>query len=543
MLEGIEDSVFTKIIRMKKDVNISLSPEDAANDEIVRKRLAQTLSVDSTEITAFYITRRSVDARGRNLKMNLGVQVYVGEEPSVEAPLNYNYQNVQDRPSVIIVGAGPAGLFAAMRLIEFGLRPVIFERGKDVASRKHDIAAIHRNEGVNPNSNYGFGEGGAGTFSDGKLFTRSKKRGNTTRILQLLHEHGAKPEILIDAHPHIGTNVLPRIVKNIREMIINAGGEVNFNSKVSDLLISGDKVEGVVLENGRVEKAAALILATGHSARDIYNLLQQKNIALEAKNFAVGVRVEHRQSLIDSIQYHQNDRGIYLPPASYSFVEQVKERGVYSFCMCPGGSIVPAATAVGELVVNGMSPSMRNGKFANSGLVVEVRLEDLKQYQKYGAFTGLKFQEELEQKAFEMADRSMLAPAQRLTDFIEGRKSNTLPETSYHPGLSNSELHKWLPSFVAQRLRAGLRQMGNKARGFVNDEASVIGVESRTSSPVRIPRNPDTLAHIELSNLFPCGEGAGYAGGIVSSAIDGERCAEMVAVLMGACSYDEIRRV
>ena len=388
---------------MKKEVNISISPKNAASSEICKTELAKVIGVNPDEITNFTIIRRSIDARSRNIKLNLGVQVYVNELPEPDEPIYFDYQKVSRKPEVLIVGAGPAGLFTALRLIELGYKPIIIERGKDVSGRKADIAAIHRNEGVNPDSNYGYGEGGAGTFSDGKLYTRSKKRGDTSKILKVLFFHGAQPEILIDAHPHIGTNVLPRVITNIRKTILEAGGEIHFNQRVSDFIVESGQVKGLVTHNAVTYKAKAVILATGHSARDIYQLLRNKGIHLEAKNFAVGVRVEHPQQLIDNIQYHGARRGDYLPAATYSFVEQVNGRGVYSFCMCPGGVIVPAATSANEQVVNGMSPSHRGGLYANSGIVVEVHNDDLHKYSQYREMAGLKFQEDLEKLCYKVA--------------------------------------------------------------------------------------------------------------------------------------------
>ncbi len=515
---------------MVQQINIVVSPKDSQNDLVLKSLASRHLNVRFDDISHIRVIRRSIDARSRNIKVNIALEVFIGEFP-VDVVSSFQYQNVAQKKEILIVGAGPAGLFAALRLIELGFRPIILERGKDVSARKRDIAAIHRNEGVNPDSNYGFGEGGAGTFSDGKLYTRSKKKGDIRRVLEVFHFHGAQDEILIDAHPHIGTNVLPRVITNIRKTILDAGGEIHFNSRVCYFVLNGDTISGVKLADGSMFSADAVILATGHSARDIYYLLHNKGIRLEAKSFAVGVRVEHPQSVIDSIQYHCNNRGIYLPAAAYSFTEQVKERGVYSFCMCPGGTIVPASTAPNEMVVNGMSPSGRNGQFANSGMVVEVRIDDLKPYLHFGELAGLKFQEELEKTCFRMACESQMAPAQRLNDFVMGKASKNLPESSFHPGLTLSDLHVWMPSFVRERLQAGLDQMGKKARGFVSNDATVIGVESRTSSPIRIPRDADSLQHVQIKGLFPCGEGAGYAGGIVSSAVDGERCAEKIAQL------------
>jgi uncharacterized protein len=511
-----------------KQINISLSPKAASDPEICKFEAARILQVKPEEISHVNIIRRSVDARGRSVRMNLGLDVFLGELPPAAKNIRFDYPSVQNKPEVIIVGAGPAGLFAALRLIELGLKPVIIERGKDVSARKYDIGAIHRNEGVNPDSNYGFGEGGAGTFSDGKLYTRSKKRGDTRKIIELLYFHGAQEDILIDAHPHIGTNVLPRVIKRIRQTILDAGGEIHFNSRVTGFLFDGEAINGVQVKQGETYRGKAVILATGHSARDIYKLLRNQGIHLEAKNFAVGVRIEHPQQLIDSIQYHRPDRGQFLPAAAYNFTEQINKRGVYSFCMCPGGVIVPAATSNDELVVNGMSPSQRNGRFANSGMVVEVRDEDLRQYSRHREMAGLQFQEDIEKKCFKMAGESQFAPAQRLTDFLEKRTSVSMPETSYHPGIISSDLHNWLPPFIRENLLAGFQQMGRKAKGFISSEATLLAIESRTSSPVRIPRNNDTFEHVKVHGLFPCGEGAGYAGGIVSSAVDGELCAEKV---------------
>ncbi len=512
---------------MKYSINIEFLPEQAVDDIYIKKVIAGKLNVNSQDIYDFRIIRRSIDARNKNIKVNLGIEAYIGEVPDVQKP-DFKFENVERSKEVIIIGAGPAGLFAALKLIESGLKPVIFERGKDVSSRKRDIAAIHRNEGVNPDSNYGFGEGGAGTFSDGKLFTRSKKKGDIKRILELFYYHGAQEEILIDAHPHIGTNVLPGVIKKIRETILNSGGEIHYDSRVTDIDISGGRVTGIRLLNGETFKSDNIILSAGHSAKELYYMLFEKGIKLEAKSFAVGFRIEHPQSLIDSIQYHRNERGPYLPAATYSYVEQANGRGVYSFCMCPGGIIVPASTSNKELVVNGMSSSFRNGRFANSGIVTEVRVSDLKNYEKFGDLACLKFQEELEEKSFNLGGLTQNAPAQRLTDFLNNRVSSTLPETSYHPGLVSADLNMLFPDFIKVSLKAGLKQIGNKARGFVTDEAIVAGVESRTSSPVRIPRDNDTMEHIQIKGLYPCGEGAGYAGGIVSSAIDGEKCAEKI---------------
>ncbi|MGQ7870039.1 NAD(P)/FAD-dependent oxidoreductase [Sunxiuqinia sp. sy24] len=513
---------------MKKELNISLTPKQASEEQLHRPIIAKKLGVADTDITAIVVRRKSIDARQRQIRINLGVAVYLGEEPVAES-VSYHYQNVASKPPVGIVGAGPAGLFAALRLIELGLKPILFERGKNVSDRKRDIALIHREHLVDPDSNYGFGEGGAGTFSDGKLYTRSKKRGNVKKILEVFVQFGADPQILIDAHPHIGTDKLPQVIRGMREQILACGGEIHFSSRVTDLIIKNDQCKGLKLANGSSYEFDALILATGHSARDIYEMLYRNGVNLEAKTFAMGVRVEHPQALIDSIQYHQPQRGPYLPAASYSFVEQVKGRGVYSFCMCPGGFIVPAATAPGELVVNGMSASKRNSPFANSGLVVEVRPEDLREFQQHGVFAGVEFQKQVEKLCFMLNGQTQLAPAQRLADFVAGKKSADLPNSSYRPGLVASALHDKLPKRIASRLREGIQQIDKKSKGFLSNEALAVGVESRTSSPVRIPRNDLDMQHIHIKGLYPCGEGAGYAGGIASSAMDGERCAEALA--------------
>lgn len=510
---------------MKKELNLSLLPKQASDEQYYRSVVARLLGVDPEELTAVVVRRKSIDARQRQIRINMGVVAYVGEEPVTERK-EYAYGQVTGKPAVGIAGAGPAGLFAALRLIELGYRPVIFERGKNVHDRKRDIARIYREHLVDPDSNYGFGEGGAGTFSDGKLYTRSKKRGNVERILEIFIQFGADPQILIDAHPHIGTDKLPGIITRMREQITASGGEIHFNSRVTGLLLKNDRCIGLELVGGSRFECAGLILATGHSARDIYEMLFLSGVNLEAKSFAMGVRVEHPQALIDSIQYHQNDRGPWLPAATYAFVEQVNDRGVYSFCMCPGGFIVPAATAPGELVVNGMSPSRRNSPFANSGMVVEIHPEDLREFRHKGVFAGIEFQKQIEQLCFELNGHTQFAPAQRLTDFVEGRRSTDLPESSYRPGVVPALLHEKLPKRIASRLREGIVLMDRKAKGFLTREAVAVGVESRTSSPVRIPRDEETMQHIRIKGLYPCGEGAGYAGGIASSAIDGERCAE-----------------
>jgi hypothetical protein len=513
---------------MKQEINLSLSPKQASEEQFYKPILADKLHVEESRIKLINVKRRSIDARQRLIKINLGVEVFIDELPS-EEKIEFKYDRVDQKPPVIIVGAGPAGLFAALRLIELGFKPIIFERGKNVSDRKRDIAKIHREHLVDPDSNYGFGEGGAGTFSDGKLYTRSKKRGNIHRILEIFFDNGALPEILIDAHPHIGTNMLPGIITNIRNKIVEAGGEIHFNSRVADFLIEDDRCTGVMLADTTLIEAEAVILATGHSAREIYELLYERGISIEAKTFAVGVRAEHPQTLIDSIQYNQPQRGPYLPPATYSFIEQVDQRGVYSFCMCPGGIMVPAATAPGEMVINGMSPTQRNTKFANSGMVVEIRPEDLNEFRHLGVFAGLEFQRNVEHLCFALNGKSQFAPAQRMADFVSGKFSQDLPESSYHPGLVSVPLHDKLPKRIRTRLQEAFQLIDKKAYGYLTNEAVVVGVESRTSSPIRIPRNEETFEHVKVKGLYPCGEGAGYAGGIVSSAMDGERCAEAFA--------------
>ncbi|MBC7125765.1 MAG: FAD-binding protein, partial [Bacteroidales bacterium] len=480
-------------------------------------------------IRHYYITRKSIDARKGKVLVNLGVRVFIGEEKIIDERPVFNYTDVRNAMPVIIVGAGPAGLFAALRLIELGFKPIVIERGKSVSHRKRDIAMLNREHQLNPDSNYAFGEGGAGTFSDGKLYTRSKKRGDYKRILQALVDHGADPAILYEAHPHIGTNRLPGIITRIRETILQHGGEVLFSSRVTEIILDSDQAVGVKLTDGQRINGKAVILATGHSARDIYHMLHNQSIALEAKPFAMGVRVEHPQALIDAIQYHGIPRSEYLPAAAYSLVHQVEGRGVYSFCMCPGGFIVPAATGIDEVVVNGMSPSNRNSRWANSGIVVEIRLDDLADYAQHGIFAGLEFQAELERLAKQHGGYGVQAPAQRLVDFVEGRFSSNLPACSYHPGLNSSEMHLWLPEHIGFRLREGFKAFGKKMKGFLTNDAVILGVESRTSSPIRIPRDPETLQHIQVKGLFPSGEGAGYAGGIVSSALDGSIVADAVS--------------
>lgn len=514
---------------MPHEISIVLRPDEAANETAVVRAIARKIDIPTDSIRHYYITRKSIDARKGKVLVNLGVRVFIGEEKIIDERPVFNYTDVRNAMPVIIVGAGPAGLFAALRLIELGFKPIVIERGKSVSHRKRDIAMLNREHQLNPDSNYAFGEGGAGTFSDGKLYTRSKKRGDYRRILQALVDHGADPAILYEAHPHIGTNRLPGIITRIRETILQHGGEVLFSSRVTEIILDSGQAVGVKLADGQRINGKAIILATGHSARDIYHMLHNQSIALEAKPFAMGVRVEHPQALIDAIQYHGIPRSEYLPAAAYSLVHQVEGRGVYSFCMCPGGFIVPAATGTDEVVVNGMSPSDRNSRWANSGIVVEIRLDDLAGYAQHGIFAGLEFQAELERLAKQHGGYGVQAPAQRLVDFVEGRFSSNLPACSYHPGLNSSEMHLWLPEHIGFRLREGFKAFGKKMKGFLTNDAVILGVESRTSSPIRIPRDPETLQHIQVKGLFPSGEGAGYAGGIVSSALDGNIVADAVS--------------
>ena len=515
---------------MRQETEISLSPKEASDPATYKKLLSRKTGIPVSSMRSVRILRRSVDARSADVKILLRAEIFVDEDPVDFPDVGPWYEKkVENATPVLIAGAGPAGLFAALRLIELGLKPVLLERGKPVTDRKRDIARIGRFHKINPDSNWCFGEGGAGTFSDGKLFKRSTGRGDVSKVLRILVHHGARPEILFDAHPHIGTDRLPEIIKNIRKTILEAGGEIHFHSRVSGMILKNRKVTGLFTDSARYE-AGAVILATGHSSRDIYQMLHYNNIQLQVKPFAVGVRIEHPQSLIDSIQYHcKGKRSEYLPPASYSLAAQADNIGVYSFCMCPGGMIVPASTGPGELVVNGMSNSQRNSPYANAGIVTSVDANDFKEYEKSGVLSGLKYQSEIEKHAFVAGGSTQTAPAQRATDFLKGKLSSGLPKTSYIPGIVSAPLHHILPHPVAHRLKQGLKQFEKKMRGFLSEEAVLIGVESRTSSPLRIPRYPDTFEHIHYSGLFPCGEGSGYAGGIMSSALDGERCADHVA--------------
>lgn len=515
---------------MPKELLLQVSPEIASNELLLKDYLSKQIKVSSQEIQHVSILKRSIDARQKAIKINLKVLIYLKGEPFQETkPELPNYQDVSKAQEVIVVGAGPAGLFAALQLIELGLKPIVLERGKDVRGRRRDLKAINREHIVNEDSNYCFGEGGAGTYSDGKLYTRSKKRGDVTRILELLVAFGASEDILVEAHPHIGTNKLPKIIEDIRNKIREFGGQVLFETRVSDILVKNNEVEGIVTQNGDKIHANKLILATGHSARDIFELLDKKKILIEAKPFALGVRAEHSQELIDSIQYSCDYRGEHLPPAPYSIVKQVNGRGMYSFCMCPGGVIAPCATSPGEVVTNGWSPSKRDQSTANSGIVVELKLEDFKPFAKFGALAGMEFQKSIEQKAWHLAGQTQKVPAQRMIDFTKSKVSADIPKTSYVPGTTSVELGQVFPGFLTQIMRQGFQDFGKSMRGYLTNEAILHAPESRTSSPVRIPRDPMTLEHLQIKGLYPCGEGAGYAGGIISAAIDGEKCALMIA--------------
>jgi uncharacterized protein len=519
---------------MQQQITLKLLPSEAATHATVQQYAAQHLGLSSTAITGYHIIKQSIDARGKQPWVLLTILVFANEPFHTRAIKQLQLRNVSKATrTVIIIGAGPAGLFAALKLIEAGIRPILLERGKDVRSRRRDLAILNKQGTVNPESNYCFGEGGAGTYSDGKLYTRSTKRGDVERILNILAQFGAHERILYEAHPHIGTNKLPEIITAIREQIVHFGGQFLFEQKVIDLVLQNDTVKGVKTAVGDTFTADAVIVATGHSARDIFELLHDKNILIECKPFALGVRVEHPQSIIDSIQYHCNTRDEYLPPASYSLVQQVHERGVFSFCMCPGGIIAPAATSPGELVVNGWSPSKRNNPFANSGIVTSVEIKDIINYQnQHSPLAGMYFQQAVEKKSYEYGGGKFVAPAQRMSDFTQRKTSSSLPDCSYLPGITSAPLQEVLPPFVFSSLQQAFIEFGKKMKGYFTNEAVVVATESRTSSPVRIPRDAATTQHPQIKRLFPCGEGAGYAGGIVSAAMDGERVAEnIIAVL------------
>ena len=510
---------------MVNEYQIRVQPHMAANEQALRSYLADEYGFDVRTVTAVRILRRSIDARQRTIFVNLKVRVYINEQPQQDEFVRTEYPDVSSRPQVIVVGAGPGGLFAALRLIELGLRPIVLERGKDVHERKKDLAQIAKTQQVDGESNYCFGEGGAGAYSDGKLYTRSKKRGSIEKILNVFCQHGASTNILADAHPHIGTDKLPRVIENMRNTILRSGGEVHFQTKMTQLIIRDNRVVGC-LAAGK-EFLGPVILATGHSARDVYRYLAEAKIDIEAKGIAVGVRLEHPSELIDQIQYHNRQgRGKYLPAAEYAFVTQVDGRGVYSFCMCPGGFVIPAATDKEQIVVNGMSPSNRGGQWSNSGMVVELRAEDV---EGEDPLRVMAFQKQLERDCWQQGNRRQTAPAQRMADFVNNRLSYDLPKSSYAPGLISSPLHFWMPKTISHRLQEGFKAFGRMSHGFLTNEATMIGVETRTSSPVRILRDGETLMHVRIQGLFPCGEGAGYAGGIVSAGVDGERCAEMCA--------------
>ncbi len=545
---------------MVNEYQLRILPEQAASEQSLKTYISREKGLDIRTINAVRVLKKSIDARQRTIYVNVKVQVFINEVPDTQEYIPTEYKNVSGKPEVIVVGAGPGGLFAALRLIELGLRPIVIERGKNVRERKEDLAKISREHKVDSESNYSFGEGGAGAYSDGKLYTRSKKRGNVDKILNVFCQHGASTSILVDAHPHIGTDKLPRVIENMRNTILECGGEVHFKTRMDAIIIEKNKVVGIETNDGRTFRGP-VILATGHSARDVYRWLYANGVKMETKGLAVGVRLEHPSMLIDQIQYHnKNGRGKYLPAAEYSFVQQVDGRGVYSFCMCPGGFVVPAASGPHQLVVNGMSPSNRGTKWSNSGMVVEIRPEDLNdptlQLQACEIFEGsaeqqteelirktakngeqsvlamMQFQERLEQICWQQANMRQTAPAQRMVDFTRKKLSYDLPVTSYSPGIISSPLHFWMPKFISERLSKGFEMFGRSSRGFLTNDAVMIAVETRTSAPVRIVRNNETLQHVTVEGLFPCGEGAGYAGGIVSAGVDGERCAEAVAAFM-----------
>jgi hypothetical protein len=524
---------------MIHSLTLAVNPQTAFDPQELRIRVCEELGIYDEHLSGVKIKKRSIDARGRNIKVHVQLEAFV-DEPLPETDFKWQVRDVSKKPPVHIIGAGPAGMFAALRLIELGLKPILLERGKTVRNRRRDLALLNKEHIVNPDSNYCFGEGGAGTYSDGKLYTRSGKRGDVNRILELFVAHGADETILADAHPHIGTNKLPKIIEAMRENILASGGEIHFETRLIDFEMKGDKIISLVAEqNGKQKEFPCenIILATGHSARDIFELLDRKKILLEAKPFAMGVRVEHPQELIDSLQYHCRAdevalRRAYLPAAAYSLVHQVDGKGVYSFCMCPGGIIAPCATSPGEIVTNGWSPSKRNNPYANSGIVVAVDPNELNAYKKHGAFAGLRYQQDLEKMAWNAGGKTQTAPAQALSDFVNGKLSKRLPDCSYQPGILSAPLHELLPEEIGKRLQEGFKAFGEKMKGYLSNDALIVGVESRTSSPVRIPRDKEKLHHPQVKNLFPCGEGGGFAGGIVSAAMDGERCAEMIGNLV-----------
>lgn len=526
---------------MITDITIKLHPKEASDNNIILNAVARKAKIKLTSVNDFRVVKRSIDARKKQITVNLTVKIAVGVDEKLKASYKpKEFKNVDDAGNcLIIVGAGPAGLFAALRAIELGIKPIVIERGKDVESRRLDIVRLCRDGIVDSDSNYCFGEGGAGAYSDGKLFTRSKKRGNTKEILELLHQHGASESVLTDSHPHIGSDKLPQVIKNIRETIISHGGEVKFETKAVRLLVDNNKCKGLVTDNGEIY-SGEVILATGHSARDVYYFLKEAGVKMEAKGFAMGVRLEHPQSLIDKLQYHTKEgRGKYLPAAEYSFVTQVDGRGVYSFCMCPGGVVVPAASSPGESVVNGMSASARAGAKANSGMVVQILPEDFPDYAEFGEFRLLEMQKDIERNFYQLSDNTINAPAQRMLDFVKGKESKTLPDTTYLPNIYTARLDEMLPYHIANRLQIGFKEFDRKCPGFLTNEAVLIGLESRTSSPVRVPRDNETMQHIEIEGLYPAGEGAGYAGGIVSAAIDGRRCVDAYALKCGILKGDD----
>ena len=511
---------------MKHQIEIIVSPEKVKEEGFYRYIASRKLGVRASDITKIVPVRRSIDAR-REPIFRVLADVYIGETPSEERP-TYVYNPVDKKKKAIVIGFGSAGMFAALHLIELGIMPIVLERGKDVQARRRDLSSLMREQIVNPNSNYCFGEGGAGTYSDGKLYTRAVKRGNVSKILEVFVQHGADPDVMLDTHPHIGSNKLPKIIAAIRQSVLNAGGEIHYNSKVTDFIIKNNTIKGVQVNSDKEFLADAVILSTGHSARDIFYLLDKKKIKIEVKPFAMGVRIEHPQPLINEIQYHVKVKPDNLPAATYNLSTKVNEAGVYSFCMCPGGIIVPAVTGPEEVVVNGMSMSRRDSPFANSGLVVEIKETDWDKSDANSPFRALKLQQQIENLAYKLAGSTISAPAQRAVDFIEGKFSQSLPKTSYIPGLTSVRLDEELPQFIVKRLKRALKDFNRRMNGFLSDEAVLVGVESRTSSPIRVPRDRETFMHVEVNGLFPCGEGAGYAGGIVSSAIDGENCAEAV---------------